>query len=103
MKTAHSIKIEFRQISSQAETLENCAEDLQKVAKQLQEMTDHLYAGWRGDSASLYGEKCEQLQQKIQHTGKNLAQISSVVKHSARRYYDAEIKALDTAKDRGRS
>lgn len=61
MKTARAISIAFGNAISQAEKLENSAEQMRASKRQLDEIKNSLKAGWEGESASLYFQKCEQL------------------------------------------
>ena len=100
MKTARAISIAFGNAISQAEKLENSAEQMRASKRQLDEIKNSLKAGWEGESASLYFQKCEQLGEKLRRTADDLDQIAGVIRRSAKVYRDAELRALDAVKTR---
>lgn len=95
MKTARAISIAFGNAISQAEKLENSAEQMRASKRQLDEIKNSLKAGWEGESASLYFQKCEQLGEKLKRTADDLEQIARVIRSSAKTYRDTEMRALN--------
>lgn len=95
MKTRRSISIHFAQVMTQARTLDRCARELRQIQGEMDNILGQLGAEWKGESASLYLEKCDRLNQKIQRSSSNLSQVSGVIQRSARAYYEAELRALD--------
>lgn len=98
MRTARSISIAFDNAIAQAKRLENSAEQMRASQRQLDEIKASLKAGWEGESANLYFQKCEQLGNKLRRTAEDLEQIARVIRKSAKTYRDAEMRALDAIK-----
>ncbi len=98
MSTEKSIRIEFNQVKAQATALNSCASDLSDVSTKLGSIVDTLSAGWQGDSATLFLQKCEALQTKLTKTSSNLQTVSRVVSNAANSYYQTEMKAIELAK-----
>lgn len=95
MKTARSISIAFGNAIAQAEKLENSAEQMRNSRRQLADIRNSLRNGWEGESAALYMQKCEALENKLERTAADLMQIASVIRRSAKTYRDAELRALE--------
>lgn len=99
-KTARTILVEFKQVQEQIRALEECASELDQIETQLQNLTAGLRGQWQGESADLYYLKCEDLGGKLSRGTKNLRETSDAIKQVAKRYYDAEMKAVELAKQR---
>ena len=102
MKSRSQIQFEYRQVISQADKLEGCAEELQSVREQINALVDSLRSGWAGESADMYYQKCSELSQKINRSRTNLDQTVSVIRRTAKAYRDAELAALRRAQQRDR-
>ena len=98
MKTARSISIAFSNAIAQAQKLENNAEQMRASKRQLDSIKASLRAEWEGESASLYLQKCELLGGKLEQTARDLDQIASVIRRSAKTYRDAEMRALEAVR-----
>ena len=99
MKSRNTIQLEFQQVSSQARTLEQCADELQAVRRQLNTLVDELRMGWAGESAELYFRKCSELAAKLNTSQQNLSRTAGVIKRSAQAYRDAELAAIELAQN----
>lgn len=97
MKSSNTIQVEFQQVTRQTKKLEQCADDLQKVRRQLQELMNDLRVSWAGESAELYLQKCNELSNKINTSAKNLGKTADVIERSAKAYRDAELAAIKIA------
>ena len=94
MKSKAAIQIEFQQVINQARELEDCADELQQIQRQIESLVDNLRSGWAGESAELYFEKCGLLSNKLATSQRNLDQTANVIRRSARIYRDAELAAI---------
>lgn len=101
MKTKASIQIDFQNAINQARKLEECAEEMKRIQRNLRAAEEELNAGWKGDSASLYLSKCQELEGKIVRSQRNLVQIASVILRTAKVHYDAELKSLEAINTQG--
>lgn len=95
MQTLRTINVTFQNAIAQAEKLEQSADQLRNAAKQMGDMENSLRRGWEGESASLYFRKCKELQTKMNATARDLDQIASVIRRSAKAYRETERKALE--------
>lgn len=94
MKSKAAIQIEFSQVTAQARKLEGCADDLQDVRRQLENLMGDLRTGWAGESAELYLQKCSELSDKLNTSRRNLDKVADVIYRSAKAYRDAELAAI---------
>lgn len=95
MKTKESIRIDFNRAVKQASIAGDCADDLRMAERQLRETIQELSAGWKGEAASVYLQKCEALAAKINKSARQLDKISSAISQTAKTYYEAEKAALE--------
>lgn len=95
MKTSESIEIDFKNAENQAKSAEECAEALKKAAAQLRGIMQELHAGWKGEAAEVYLDKCEALAQEIGRSSGNMSRISESIFETARAFYKAEKAALE--------
>lgn len=99
MKSKAAIQIEFSQVTAQARKLEDCADELQDVRRQLDRLMEDLRGGWAGESAELYLQKCSELSGKLYTSRKNLDKVADVIHRSAKAYRDAELAAIQLAQN----
>ena len=99
MKSKAAIQIEFHVVAQQAGELASCADEMQAIRRKLNAVADSLRAGWAGESAELYLQKCAQLAEKLKASEKNLDQAAGVIEKSARAYRDAELAAIQLAQE----
>ena len=95
MKSKTAIQIEFQQVIRQAQTLENCADDLQEIRRQIDGLIENLGSGWVGESANQYFLKCKELSSKMNVSRMNLDNMAAVIRKSAHIYRDAELRAIE--------
>ena len=99
MKSKAKIMVEFQRVSSQSKKLGQCADDMKRLRKELDAIVDDLCAGWAGESANLYFQKCWELSEKMKRSERDLDKISDVIYRSAKVYRDAELAAIQLAQD----
>lgn len=103
MKTLQSIMISFQETSRQAQRLEDCADNIRSIERQIDEIMADVRNNWSGEAAALYLDKCEQLKSKVSKTGRDLNQIANSIQRAAKQYRDAEETAIRLAAERGYS
>ena len=94
-RSLRSISIAFENAIAQARKLENSAQQMRMSKRQLTDIRYSLGSEWQGESATLYFQKCETLENKLEKTADDLMQIASVIRKSAKAYRDAELRALE--------
>lgn len=99
MKTEATIRVEFEQTIRQAQRLEQCADELESVRRQLNALVNELRGSWEGESAGLYCQKCNELSEKLGTSRKNLDKTADVIVRSAKAYRDAELAAIQLVQD----
>ena len=101
MLTEAKINMDFRQAMAQADKVDNLADRLSQVANdQLGDTLQNLSYGWKGDNAEAYLKKGARLQGKITMSSSDLHSIASSIRTAAQRIYNAEMQALDIARNR---
>lgn len=101
MKSESEISLDFKQSIKRAEELENVASDMRKLANdELGNTLNELSAAWRGEAAGSFMNKGAILQEKINKSASNLQNIAATIRSVAKRTYDAEMRALQIARER---
>lgn len=97
----YSIEMDFKRAKKQAKELQEAADTLDLLAKRnLEEFMAALAGGWRGEGAAAYMKKMIALQTAIGRTASNLEEVSRQVEDTAQRIYNAEMEALEIARER---
>lgn len=98
MATRESIEMDFHMACSQADRVDEIADNLSNISsKQFGGTLQELSAGWKGSNASSYLNKGTRLQGKMNDTADDLHAIASEIRAIAKRIYDAEMAALEIA------
>lgn len=101
MKTTRQIQLNYRQALNQANTLDNLANQVDRVAKtDLENSMQSLSKGWKGDNATAFLTKERVLKGKISGTAKEIRQVASDIRTVARTIYRAEMEAVRIANKR---
>lgn len=101
MKSDSEIRYDFQQAVRKAEELERVAENLRRLANNdLEESLQALSNAWKGEAAAAYIGKGSRLQARILASAKNLENIARTIRSSAKRTYDAEMRAYRIAMER---
>lgn len=101
MATRASIEFDFRQAMNEADRIDEIANNLGNLARvKFNGTMQNLVTNWKGDSASLYLRKGENLEENMNKTSGELHSIASDIRAVARRLYEAEMRALEIAERR---
>ncbi|MCI9464348.1 MAG: hypothetical protein HFI48_10765 [Lachnospiraceae bacterium] len=101
MATRATIEFSFRTALSQADTIDEIADNLSGLSRtDFENAMQNLSAGWKGENASLYLSKGSILQGKMDGTSNSLHAVASDIRAVAKRIYDAEMAALEIAQNR---
>lgn len=96
-----SIQIDFNVACAQAKKLEDCAEEMKRLANQkMSNAIDEMSAGWKGESATAYFKKADAVKKNIIATSETLYTVANSIRTQAKRIYDAEREALRIAEQR---
>ncbi|WP_294499200.1 WXG100 family type VII secretion target [uncultured Gemmiger sp.] len=102
MKNSAQIYFDFQNALSQAEKLEDLADEIdRKVADQMEESAQQLHSAWTGDSANRYIGKENELWDKVKQSARDLRNIAEEIRRIAKRVHDAEMAALRIAQTFG--
>lgn len=95
------IELNFQQAKQQAAKLESLAIKLENLAKKdLDGTLQQLSEAWKGESASAYMQKGQRLEEKIVQTAKELKKTAQTIRSTAKRTYNAEMRARELARQR---
>lgn len=101
MASRESIEFDFKKAKEQAKKLDEVAERLNRLSNQKFSGTmQQLSSVWKGENATLYLNKGDRLQEKMNATVRELQNIASDIRVVARRMYEAEMNALRIAQER---
>ena len=100
MSTEATIRITFNNANAQANQLDSCAQQLRGARNQMDGILESLRREWQGEAANQYAAKCDVLEQKMNTAAGNLEQIANAIRQAAQAYYDAEMRALEIARER---
>lgn len=92
--TRKHIQVTFKEAQIQAHELDDCANDLLTIQRELDSIINELRSGWEGEAAELFYSKCRALEAKVSTTAKDVRQISVVVNKVANNYYKTEMEAV---------
>lgn len=88
-------RIDYHQVISQANDIENMADSLGSLRREIDQITNELRTVWKGVAAEEYLRQCEILKNKISSTSNSMQSVSRSIKHAA-----AEIRAEDLERQR---
>lgn len=101
MSNIGEIRFNYRLALAQATQLEGLAERAERLSKQKMEPTmQSLSAAWKGENATAFLKKEEQLQRQILVSASEIRGIASDIRTIARSVYNAEMEALRIARCR---
>lgn len=101
MKSSSEIRFDFQNAMEQAKKLDTLADNIERrVVNRLDETSQSVHAAWKGDSASRYLYKTQELQRQIRQTARTLRDTAQDIRRIARRIHEAEMRALEIARSR---
>lgn len=101
MKSSGEIHFDFQNAMEQAKKLDALADNIERrVVNKLDETSQSVHAAWKGDSASRYLGKTQELQRQIRQTANTLRDTAQDIRRIARQIYEAEMRALEIAQSR---
>ena len=101
MKSEAEIIFDYRQAISKAEELEGVVANLRQLSNNdLEGSLQSLSNAWRGEASEAYIGKGKKLQERILANAKNLENTAKTIRSTAKRIYDAEMRALQIARER---
>lgn len=99
--TRQMIEITFGNAISQANQLENCADEMVALSgRRMAEIKNNIMVAWQGENAMAYIEKLDITSDGIQATANRLYQIARTIRETARMFREAELRALEIAQQR---
>ena len=98
--TRCELYINLLSTNCRAAELERTSARIRKAAENLQAELNGISANWQGIASRAYTDKGVTLVRKMQAEARHLNQTAETIRRIAKRTYDAEIKALETANQR---
>lgn len=99
--TRRMVEITFNGAMRQASQIEACADDMMRLSRNdMASIKNDISAAWQGSSASAYLSKVDISAQNIVTTAGRLYQIAETLRSVARRFRDAELRAIELAERR---
>lgn len=99
--TRTEILFNYRQAIRQAEKLEQLSKKLKQVSdRDMDSAVGTLKNAWQSDNSGRYFSKAEKVMGDILTSAENLSSISAAIRQIAKTVRDAELRALEIAKNR---
>ena len=99
--TRQTIEITFNSAIKRAEQLDQCAEDMLRLASSnMETIKGDISMAWQGDSASAYLNKMDLTAANIRKTAKRLQDIASTLRGVAINFRNSELRAIEIAEQR---
>ena len=99
--TRQTIEITFSSAMSRARQLDQCAEDMLRLANSNMETVKRdISMAWQGDSASAYIGKMDLSAANIRRTAQRLQEIASTLRTVATNFRNSELRAIEIAEQR---
>lgn len=101
MRSSGEIRMDFQNALEQARRLEELADSLdRRVTGRLEETGQSLRAVWKGDSGTRYAGKTQELRRQVRRSAQTLRDTAGEIRRIARSVYEAEMRALEIARNR---
>ena len=99
--TRQIIEITFGNAMTQANQLDQCAEEMLQLAnRSMETIKGDIGMAWQGTSAEKYIQKMDLTAGNIRKTAARLQQIASTLRQVARVFRNSELRALELAEQR---
>ncbi|OPY59243.1 MAG: hypothetical protein A4E55_00296 [Pelotomaculum sp. PtaU1.Bin035] len=93
------MRINYPQVLRQANQIEDLGGELKDIGKSINVMMQEIPQVWRGEAAQAYLKVCEELQQGINKTSKNIVSVSQQIRRVAKRIHEEDEKNARAAKN----
>ena len=101
MASEHSIRMDFERAKAAAAKLDDVADSItQTMEHDYQELMGDVRCNWKGENADQFLVKSEVLQEKMSTVEKRLHETADTIRRIAKNTYDAEMRALEIARQR---
>ena len=99
--TRQLIEITFGNAMQQARQLDQCAEDMLRLANgNMESVKSDLASAWEGTSAEAYIRKMDTTASNIRKTANRLKDIANTIRTVARIFRNTELRAIELAEQR---
>ncbi len=103
MKALSEIQIDFERAMGQAAELEEAASEMRRAAnRDFEVLLQDISSAWKGEAATDYIRKGRLLKERICKNADDLSKVAAVIRNTAQRYYDAEMRSREIAEQRQR-
>ena len=100
-RSEHSIRMDFEKAKAAAGRLDDIADSITGIMSgEYDDSIESVRQNWRGDSATLFLTKGNELRDKISKTVSDLKAAADVIRRIAQNTYDSEMRALEIARQR---
>ena len=99
--TKELIEITFGSAMSHAKKLDECADDMTRIAKtKIGNIKSDLYSTWQGDSADAYVQKLDDTAQNMLTTADKMRKTAKTIREVAQIFRTTELRAIELAQQR---
>lgn len=99
--TQLEIILDYNKSKKQADEIDKVADRLERLNKNILEgALTSLKSAWRSDNSPQFHTKADKVQEDIKDSVKNLRNVAMAIRNTAESVRDAELRALEVAKDR---
>lgn len=99
--TAYELFCNFTKSNAKATELENIAKKIKSLnSSTYKEELSNVENYWHGEAADVYMQKAVEISEEMDNIAASLLETADLIKRTAARVYEAEMKALDIAKNR---
>lgn len=99
-KTQYSIRMDYANAKQEVERLEDLAKNVERQRKDIINYRNGLAVQWKSDSATAYLQKMMKRVEELQGIVETLKQIAETTRTVAENTYQADMRALELAKQR---
>ena len=101
MASEHSIRMDYERAKAAAAKLDDIADRIQRMMEHdYTELLGDVRYNWKGENADRFIVKSETLQGKMNTVVKRLHETADTIRRIAKNTYDAEMRALEIARQR---
>lgn len=98
MITKAMLYMDYTQAKQRAQELETLADEIKMLAsRDITNSLENLSSSWTGDNAALFMSKGEQVRQQISSLAKDLQEVATSIRQTAKTIYDTELRAIEIA------